>query len=150
MLTTVYHVNNAPDGAIYIGRRMPDRQGSPWANPHKLTTDSPEARRAALRAYLGTIYASGLFYRVAELRGKPLACWCFPKLCHGDLLASLANRCTTHGTRCPACKTPRTASLLVTAPMTYRLRTYCPKCRRTDYAEAGRETIFDAEKNLFD
>lgn len=26
-----------------------------------------------------------------ELRGKRLACWCYPKPCHGDILARLAD-----------------------------------------------------------
>jgi hypothetical protein len=26
-----------------------------------------------------------------ELKGKVLGCWCAPKLCHGDILAEIAN-----------------------------------------------------------
>ncbi len=32
-----------------------------------------------------------LIQRVPELVGKVLACWCYPKRCHGDYLAALAN-----------------------------------------------------------
>jgi hypothetical protein len=28
---------------------------------------------------------------VPELRGRTLACWCAPELCHGDVLAELAD-----------------------------------------------------------
>jgi hypothetical protein len=28
---------------------------------------------------------------VPALRGKTLACWCVPELCHGDILAELAD-----------------------------------------------------------
>lgn len=29
--------------------------------------------------------------RLPELKGKILACWCYPRACHGDVLAKMAN-----------------------------------------------------------
>lgn len=106
----VHHVRTAPAGAVYIGRAMP-RQGlkaSPWANPFKIEVDTMEARIRALWAFRGVLYSSGLLYRIHELKGQDVACWCNepdkPRLCHGHLLAAYESRLILHGTPCPACK----------------------------------------------
>lgn len=41
------------------------------------------------RAYL--LERPDLLDQVPALRGKTLACWCAPELCHGDILAELAD-----------------------------------------------------------
>jgi len=149
-MTTVHHINAAPPGSIYIGRAMPGRfAASTWANPHKLTQDTESARLEALRNYFATIYSNGLFYRVATLRNKALACWCHPKLCHGDLLAELANACDYHGEPCAACKTPLTTTLILSAG-DIKPRIYCPKCRATRYGNPRRIKIFEEKQFALD
>jgi hypothetical protein len=32
----------------------------------------------------------------SELKGKDLACWCAPELCHGDVLLAVANEVTAY------------------------------------------------------
>lgn len=43
---------------------------------------------------VGTLDGDVLFISIpqGELRGKVLGCWCAPKMCHGDVLAELAER----------------------------------------------------------
>lgn len=148
-MTTVHHIDRAPPGAIYIGRAMPGRtEASKWANPYKPRAETPEARREAIRLYFAHIYSKGLFYHVAELRDKALACWCAPRLCHGDLLAELAEYCASHGQACRHCKTPQTASLIYTGG-TIRERAYCSKCRATVWTNKGPIKFFEeTEKRL--
>lgn len=94
MATTVIHVRDAdlsdPD-TVYIGRgnrwkRLPN---SRWSNPYRITPDQPRAVVISLyRDYLNR--RPELLADVGQLRGKRLACWCFPAECHGDVLAALA------------------------------------------------------------
>jgi hypothetical protein len=74
---------------LYIGREnhhaKEDR--SIWHNPFKSGQD--EEIMASYRQYL--LLDKALMDRIPELRGKLLVCWCYPKPCHGDILAALAN-----------------------------------------------------------
>ncbi len=74
---------------LYIGREnhhaKEDR--SIWHNPFKSGQD--EEIMASYRQYL--LLDKALMGRIPELRGKLLVCWCYPKPCHGDILAALAN-----------------------------------------------------------
>lgn len=66
---------------IYCGRR------SEWGNPFRTGNRSMRIRR--YRRYLNdNLY---LLSRLHTLRGKVLGCWCAPKDCHCDVLATLAN-----------------------------------------------------------
>lgn len=81
-----------------------DRQ-TKWGNPKPLS-DFP-GRLECLRAYLEWLTARPtdpydpqqyekyeqreVFKDVSELEGQVLGCWCAPKLCHGMVLAELAN-----------------------------------------------------------
>lgn len=82
--TTVVHLKVRHDYTTRIDRT------SSWGNPFVLHSPSdPRARAACLLAYvrgleLDTIRAAG------RLRGEVLGCWCAPRLCHGDVLATLA------------------------------------------------------------
>jgi len=79
---------------VYIGR--PGK----WGNPIYLTKDTPTERKKVVDAYRSLI-ESGYLADVLgpdwreiikrELKGKVLGCWCAPKLCHGDVLAEIAN-----------------------------------------------------------
>lgn len=76
---------------VYIARP------SDWGNPfsHKEGTKASyktESREEAVYLYLKYITLGAgynLLYRLNELEGKVLACWCSPKLCHGDVLIDL-------------------------------------------------------------
>ena len=74
---------------LYIGREnhhaKEDR--SIWHNPFKSGQD--EEIMASYRQYL--LLDIALMDRTPELRGKLLVCWCYPKPCHGEILAALAN-----------------------------------------------------------
>lgn len=71
---------------VYIGRG----RGSIWGNPFhedQRTTKSEVIER--YRAWIQT--QPQLMARLPELRGKVLGCWCKPDICHGDVLAELAD-----------------------------------------------------------
>lgn len=124
----------------YIGRAMPSKglNASRWANTFRIEKDTPEARADALKAYLFRLHATGLFYHVAELRGEALGCFCHPKACHGDILATLANSLQYHGARCPDC-----GAKVKSSPMqrkeAFRLAEYwrCPSCHAYGFEEIG-------------
>ena len=63
-----------------------------WGNPYMIGTDG--TRQQVIEKYDAWIAAtqSGLRSDISELRGKCLGCWCFPKPCHGDVLARMAEQ----------------------------------------------------------
>lgn len=77
---------------VYIGR------GSIWGNPYThlplIETKAQyqvQTREEAVAAYAVWIRQQPeLMARLPELRGKRLGCYCKPQLCHGDILAALA------------------------------------------------------------
>ncbi len=96
-MTTVVNVRNVnpwdPD-VVYVGRANPriGLKGSKWANPFKIGPFTREESIDAYRTFIQTeIREKPLLYRLDDLRGKKLACWCAPKACHGDVLAELCN-----------------------------------------------------------
>ena len=71
--------NDAPKGAVYIGR------GSPWGNPFKIGIHGNRDRVCDRfeREILPTL-------DLEPLRGKDLVCFCAPLRCHGhSILAAL-------------------------------------------------------------
>jgi Domain of unknown function (DUF4326) len=70
---------------VYIGRP------SAWGNPFKIGPDGTRAE--VIAKYRAWLQAQPDMIRKAkaELRGKVLACWCYPAACHGDVLAEVAN-----------------------------------------------------------
>jgi len=69
---------------VYIGRP------SKWGNPFFIGKDG--SRQAVIDKYEKYILSRpDLLADLHELRGKTLGCWCKPKLCHGDVLAKLAD-----------------------------------------------------------
>jgi len=89
--TSVIHVRDMQEGDVYIGRRNA-RYGLPesiWHNPFKVGKDGTrEEVIAKFEAYL--LASPELLAQIPTLRGKRLACWCAPKLCHGEILIRLA------------------------------------------------------------
>jgi len=76
-----------------------------WGNPKRLS-DFDGGRARCLAAYLTWLTARSISVydpqysdeydqvwvrsHVRDLRGKTLACWCAPRLCHGHVLAAMA------------------------------------------------------------
>lgn len=114
---TCIHMDLATPKSVYIGRAMKDADGrfraglgltraaylpgSIWQNPFKIEQDTPEARVQAIRLFRSRIWQSTIRWKLHELRGRELACFCHPKACHGDILADLANKIHHHGATCP-------------------------------------------------
>lgn len=69
---------------VYIGRP------GPWGNPFEIGKDG--TRQEVVEKYADWIFSQPELIEKAknELNGKVLACWCAPKLCHGDVLAEIA------------------------------------------------------------
>lgn len=81
---------------MYIGR--PSKWGNPFTHRYDVWAKHPEeltlveTREEAIYQYMLYLEQSeDLLHAISELRGKRLGCWCSPLLCHGDVLASLAN-----------------------------------------------------------
>jgi hypothetical protein len=77
---------------IYIGR--PSKFGNPWSEEEgTLAEFKVETRAEALRKYEEWIRSQPEMMAMIkrELRGKVLSCWCTPRLCHGHILAWIAN-----------------------------------------------------------
>ena len=81
---------------VYIGRgRCPaTRRPGKWGNPFKVEEHGPDA----MRLYVDWLAEGGreargmLLARVREqLAGRVLGCFCAPRLCHGEVLARLAD-----------------------------------------------------------
>jgi hypothetical protein len=70
---------------IYIGRAT--RGGWPQSDWHNPFLDSD-----AIRQYEENLRGRpDLLARLGKLRGRALGCWCWPRACHGDVLAGLVN-----------------------------------------------------------
>jgi hypothetical protein len=72
---------------VYIGRP------GPWGNPFAMKDKSYAERRRVVAEYREWLLAQPELVERAkrELKGKVLGCYCAPKLCHGDVLAEVAN-----------------------------------------------------------
>jgi len=75
----------APEDAVFIGRP------SKWGNPFKIGKDG--TLDDVIIKYIDYIKKNHQLIADAkqELKGKDLACFCNPGLCHGDLLLILSN-----------------------------------------------------------
>jgi hypothetical protein len=72
------------DYDIYIGR------GSLYGNPFKIGPDGD--RVEVIRKYREWVKTQPqIIARLKELKGKTLGCFCKPMICHGDVLAELAD-----------------------------------------------------------
>ena len=93
MKTTVINIRDrgkfvGPKGEavqfVFIGRP------SKWGNPFKL--QDGVSREDCLVLYKGWVTKQpDLMAALGELRGKVLGCWCKPEMCHGEVLARLAD-----------------------------------------------------------
>jgi len=77
---------------VYIGR--PSKWGNPFSHKEgTLAEFKVESRKEAVEKY--DEWVRGQPEKIKsikiELKGKVLGCWCSPKLCHGHVLAWIAN-----------------------------------------------------------
>lgn len=92
-------LENAPDDLVYVGRRWTmghwDLPQHPLYNPFQPDTAKKKhdgTRAEVMAKYREYLLADpDLLALVPELRGKTLACWCAPELCHADILAEIAD-----------------------------------------------------------
>lgn len=70
---------------VYIGR--PTKWGNPFIIGHDGTREEVVAKYEAWIRKQPALMAAAR----RELRGKDLACWCSPLVCHGDVLLKIAN-----------------------------------------------------------
>ena len=70
---------------VYIGR--PGK----WGNPFEIGKDG--SRMQVINKYREWIKTQpDLMRDLPKLKGKVLGCWCYPRPCHGDVLAELADK----------------------------------------------------------
>jgi len=72
------------EGYVYIGRP------SKWGNSFKIGVDG--TRQEVVMKYRAWLLSQpSLMADLPSLKDKVLGCWCKPALCHGDVLAELAD-----------------------------------------------------------
>lgn len=81
--TRVVHVRREP-ADVFIGRP------SQWANPYHIGVDGTRDQ-VAMKYREWVIRQPRLLREIRGLRGKALGCACSPLVCHGDVLAALAD-----------------------------------------------------------
>lgn len=88
-MTKVINIKDAPKGwetdpdYVYIGRP------SVWGNPFPLKGEIDRA--ACLAKYLNWYQKTQPYPTLDALWNKTLVCYCAPKLCHGNVLALIAD-----------------------------------------------------------
>ncbi|GAA3029184.1 DUF4326 domain-containing protein [Streptomyces glomeratus] len=100
-------LEHAPRDVVYIGRRLTrggwDLPQHPLYNPFQI--DTPKKKHDGTRSEVMAKYREylmahpDLLAQVPKLRGRTLACWCAPELCHGDILAEVAEQTERPGRR---------------------------------------------------
>ena len=77
---------------VYIGR--PSKWGNPWSHEEDTMAEfKVETRAEAIRKYEEWVRSQPEMMAEIkrELKSKVLGCWCSPRLCHGHVLAWIAN-----------------------------------------------------------
>lgn len=89
MKTKVVHCKKEPYD-VYIGR--PSKWGNPFSHKALPNAVKCPTREDAVKSYREWLLSQPeLLARLPELKGKVLGCWCAPQLCHGHILAELAD-----------------------------------------------------------
>jgi hypothetical protein len=92
LMTTVVNKYHKLPYDVYIGR------GSKWGNPYShlpstLAKYKVATREEAVEAYREWIKTQpDLLDALVELKDKVLCCYCKPAVCHGDILAMMADK----------------------------------------------------------
>lgn len=96
-MTKLVNLKTDKNYDVYIGR------GSKWGNPYShlnniKNTIKVKSREEAIIKYIEYITKGDgkhLLKDLHELEGKTLACYCFPKRCHGEVLIKLVKKLKT-------------------------------------------------------
>ena len=72
---------------VYIGREWGGLPESKWHNPFHAWRLSRTERVALYENYIRN--SPDLMAAIPELKDKVLGCWCYPELCHGDVLVKI-------------------------------------------------------------
>lgn len=86
----VHHRKSSYD--VYIGR--PSKWGNPFSEQENtLAKFKVSSRKEAIEKYEEWVRSQPELMESIkrELKGKVLGCFCFPKMCHGYILAWIAN-----------------------------------------------------------
>lgn len=75
----------------YIGRKNALLPGSKWGNPSKLNNKDSLSRFKCILDYYIHVTHSDLFFEIYQLCNTTIGCWCYPQICHGDVLIFLIN-----------------------------------------------------------
>lgn len=88
-VTRVVNLHRAATCDVYIGRGWKGWRRSIWANPFHVGKDGTRAE--CIEKYRAWIQKQPkLMAQLGSLRGKTLGCWCWPRACHGHVLAEMA------------------------------------------------------------
>lgn len=103
-LTTVVNIRDTKDYDIYVGREVKNKyynlKGHKFANPFYLYNEKDRDKiydmyeKAFKGYYIMSVNTRDIIHIDVTLdlmKDKKIACWCFPKKCHADLLAKLAD-----------------------------------------------------------
>lgn len=91
------HDGILPKDMVYIGRAFKNDvwilKESIFHNPFKLRRNATEQeRKECIEKYEAYLRSKpDLLSKIETLRGKTLACFCKPKLCHGDVIEKILN-----------------------------------------------------------
>jgi hypothetical protein len=66
-------------------------RNSEWGNPFEIPDDGDRDTVCSHYALHYLPHKPSLLNKIYSLKGKVLACWCYPERCHGDYLAECAN-----------------------------------------------------------
>ena len=89
-MTKVVHMKKEPFD-VYIGR--PSKWGNPFSHKEGTAAEfKVDSRKQAIEKFEEYLISNkSLQSDLHELKGKTLGCWCYPKSCHGDILAKWAD-----------------------------------------------------------
>lgn len=87
----------ARQGVVFVDNSRFPPKASIWANPYKVGPKATEQERDEI---IGQYYYyirdkiinENLFGELMALKGKNLGCWCYPKMCHGEVLIWLIDK----------------------------------------------------------
>jgi hypothetical protein len=85
-----YLLNWAESNGLLV--RIDRNSNSKWGNPFETPADGDRDTVCDHYILHHLPYRPSLLTEIHSLKGKVLACWCYPERCHGDYLAELANK----------------------------------------------------------